>query len=48
VTGKTGLDRLYERLRTAGPGVQVVLTACMRKCWTMLKAMVKPVGKGWP
>jgi transposase len=35
------LQRFYERLRTAGKGAKVALTACMRKLLTILNAMVK-------
>jgi transposase len=30
-----------ERLRTAGNGKKVALTACLHKLWTMLNAMLK-------
>ena len=37
----TTLKRVYERLRTAGQGAKVALTACRRQRLTSLKAMVK-------
>jgi transposase len=35
------LKGFYERLRAAGKGAKVALTACMRKLSTNLNAMVK-------
>ena len=35
------LKALYQRLRAAGQGKQVALIACMRKCLTILNAMLK-------
>ena len=31
-----------ERLRAAGQGKKVALTACRHTCWTMLNALLKP------
>jgi transposase len=35
------LKAFYERLRAAGKAAKVALTACMRKLWTILNAIVK-------
>jgi hypothetical protein len=35
------LKACYERLRAVGKAAKVALTACMRKLWTILNAMVK-------
>jgi transposase len=38
---KPVLKAFYDRLRAAGKGAKVALTACMRKRLTILNAMVK-------